>query len=98
MAKKDNTKKIIDGGIDKLPRYHINMGGKRTLVRETRSGTKVYGETWDWLGDQGWGQTVARESDKRLKQLVAPHLKQTRYVSSYLDMSVNKPGKYGIDY
>lgn len=92
-----NTKKIVGSGESGPSRYYINMGGQRTLVRFTRSGTKIIGETFDW-SNPGWGQTVARESDKRLKQSVAPYRKQRSYVPTYLDLSVNTPGKYGVDY
>ena len=101
MAKKKNVKhilgasKIIAESSTFLTPEDYMRALKLTDTRTTKSGTKVIGESK--FGSQATDK-VAKDFDKGLRRKAISHRNKRGYVSSYLDLSVNKPGKYGIDY
>ena len=110
MAKKDNTKKIVGGGKDYL--YHMSYWSD--AVGDTMSAPTAAVKEWVKFNqrqevDRLKFDAKQRAGRKKFSNTVIEPIFQaqegkytrdilTRKLTKGLDLTVNKPGKYGIDY
>jgi len=110
MAKKDNTKKIVGGGKDYLYHYSYwsdavgdTMSAPAAAIKEVvkfnqrQEVDRLKFDSQQRAGRKQFSSTVIKPIIQAQEGQYARQM-LTRKLTKGLDLTVNKPGKYGIDY